>query len=197
MELYEKIQKLRKERGLTQEQFAEQLFVSRTAVSKWETGRGTPSLESLQLIAKLCEVSLDELLRTEELIFVAQNESKEKINRFAVRIDGIFNVAALLVLFMPLYKTEINDMYHSVPLLQFSGWLSVVYWIFPILMVLCGVLQMILIYSERIKLISFVTLLGLVVNAGAIFVLILSNQPYPAVMYFTFLLIKGAVMLIK
>ncbi len=40
MELSEKIQKLRKERGLTQEQFAEQLFVSRTAVSKWETGRG-------------------------------------------------------------------------------------------------------------------------------------------------------------
>lgn len=38
MELSEKIQKLRKERGLTQEQFAEQLFVSRTAVSKWETG---------------------------------------------------------------------------------------------------------------------------------------------------------------
>ena len=38
MELSEKIQKLRKERGLTQEQFAEQLLVSRTAVSKWETG---------------------------------------------------------------------------------------------------------------------------------------------------------------
>ena len=57
MELSEKIQKLRKERGLTQEQFAEQLFVSRTAVSKWETDRGTPSIESLQMIAKLCGVT--------------------------------------------------------------------------------------------------------------------------------------------
>lgn len=38
MDLSAKIQKLRKELGLTQEQFEEQLFVSRTAVSKWETG---------------------------------------------------------------------------------------------------------------------------------------------------------------
>ena len=53
MELSEKIQKLRKEHNMTQEQFAEKLFVSRTAVSKWETGRGMPSMESLQMIAKL------------------------------------------------------------------------------------------------------------------------------------------------
>ena len=38
MELSEKIQKLRKEHNMTHEQFAEKLFVSRTAVSKWETG---------------------------------------------------------------------------------------------------------------------------------------------------------------
>ena len=53
MELSEKIQKLRKEHNLTQEQLAEQLFVSRTAVSKWETGRGMPSMESLQMIWKI------------------------------------------------------------------------------------------------------------------------------------------------
>ena len=45
MELSEKIQKLRKEHNMTQEQFAEKLFVSRTAVSKWETGRGMPSMK--------------------------------------------------------------------------------------------------------------------------------------------------------
>ena len=68
MELSEKIQKLRKERGLTQEQFAEQLFVSRTAVSKWETGRGTPSMESLQLIAKFFGITLDELFITPKML---------------------------------------------------------------------------------------------------------------------------------
>ena len=75
IELSEKIQTLRKKRGLTQEQLAEQLFVSRTAVSKWETGRGTPNIESLQMIAKLCGITLDELLQVEDVIDIARNEN--------------------------------------------------------------------------------------------------------------------------
>lgn len=47
MDLSEKLQKLRKENNLTQEDLAKKLFVSRTAISKWETGRGMPSIESL------------------------------------------------------------------------------------------------------------------------------------------------------
>ena len=52
MEFSEKLQELRKNRGLTQEELAEALFVSRTAVSKWESGRGYPSIESLKEISK-------------------------------------------------------------------------------------------------------------------------------------------------
>ena len=81
MELSEKIQKLRKEQGMTQEQFAERLFVSRTAVSKWETGRGMPNMESLQMIARVCGITLDELLRAEEVITIAEQENQENLNR--------------------------------------------------------------------------------------------------------------------
>ena len=192
MELSEKIQKLRKERGLTQEQFAEQLFVSRTAVSKWETGRGTPSMESLQLIAKLCGVTLDELLHAEEIIAVAEN-----INRFAFCIDGIFDIAAVVGLFLPLYKTEMNGLFYSVPLCQFTGWLAALYWLFPIAMAFCGIIQILISKTELEKFKRIINLIGLFLNIGAVFVLVLSNQPYPAVMFFTLLLIRGAVMLLK
>ena len=53
MELSEKLQELRKEKGLTQEELAEALFVSRTAISKWESGRGVPNIESLKAMVYL------------------------------------------------------------------------------------------------------------------------------------------------
>ena len=51
MEFHEKLQQLRKNKGLTQEELAEILYVSRTAVSKWESGRGYPNIDSLKDIS--------------------------------------------------------------------------------------------------------------------------------------------------
>ena len=48
MEFNEKLQELRKGKGLTQEELAQEIFVSRTAVSKWESGRGYPNIDSLK-----------------------------------------------------------------------------------------------------------------------------------------------------
>ena len=62
MEFPEKLKTLRAERGLTQEQLAARLYVTRTAVSKWETGGGSPNLDSLQALARLFDVSVDDLL---------------------------------------------------------------------------------------------------------------------------------------
>ena len=58
MEFHEKLQELRKSRGLTQEELAEDLYVSRTAVSKWESGRGYPSIDSLKEISKYFSVKI-------------------------------------------------------------------------------------------------------------------------------------------
>ena len=62
MEFNEKLQQLRKRRDLTQEELADQLYVSRTAVSKWESGRGYPNIDSLKAISKYFSVTIDELL---------------------------------------------------------------------------------------------------------------------------------------
>ncbi len=62
MTLGERIKALRKNAGLSQEQLAEKLCVSRQAVTKWETGSGIPDINNLQCIAKLFDVSVDSLL---------------------------------------------------------------------------------------------------------------------------------------
>lgn len=57
--------RLRDKNGLSQEQLAEMLGVSRTAVAKWEAGHGMPKLKNIVILAKLFEISLDELLLEE------------------------------------------------------------------------------------------------------------------------------------
>jgi transcriptional regulator with XRE-family HTH domain len=67
MSISVKIQQLRKSKGLSQEQLAEKLEVSRQAVSKWESGTSTPDIEKLSLISELFEVSTDYLIKDEEI----------------------------------------------------------------------------------------------------------------------------------
>ncbi len=70
MDFSKKIQELRKQRGLTQEKLAEVLFVSRTAISKWESGSGYPSVDSLKVIAKFFNVTVDALISDDELLII-------------------------------------------------------------------------------------------------------------------------------
>ena len=83
MEFCEKLQELRKKRGLTQEELAEQLYVSRTAISKWESGRGYPSIDSLKAIAKYFSVSVDDLLSGDTVLAIAEEDRtrSEKCSR--------------------------------------------------------------------------------------------------------------------
>ena len=65
MSLSENLQRLRKEKGLSQEDVAQKLFVSRQSVSKWENGNAEPGVENLKALAGLYGVTLDELMENE------------------------------------------------------------------------------------------------------------------------------------
>ncbi|HHT15395.1 MAG TPA: helix-turn-helix domain-containing protein [Clostridiales bacterium] len=62
MLLGEKIKKARKECGLSQEQLAEKMSLSRSAIAKWEAGNGLPDVDNLKALARLLNVSVDYLL---------------------------------------------------------------------------------------------------------------------------------------
>lgn len=62
MTIGERIKELRKKEGLSQEQFAEKLTVSRAAVAKWENDNGVPDIENLKHLSELFDISLDVLL---------------------------------------------------------------------------------------------------------------------------------------
>ncbi len=66
MPLSEKLYVLRKERGLSQEQLAEKLSVSRQAILKWESGQSVPESDKLLAISSYFDVSLDYLLKETE-----------------------------------------------------------------------------------------------------------------------------------
>lgn len=67
MNLGEKIYKLRKEKGLSQEALAEQIGTTRQAVSKWENDQGFPETEKLLQLSNIFEVSTDFLLKNSKL----------------------------------------------------------------------------------------------------------------------------------
>ena len=81
IEIANRLAKLRKEKGYSQEELAEKLGLSRQAVSKWERAESSPDTDNLICLAKLYNISLDELLRTDEDVESIKESVKEKENK--------------------------------------------------------------------------------------------------------------------
>ena len=82
----EKLKEARKKAGLSQEQFAEKMSVSRSAVAKWEAGNGMPDINNLKVLAQLLDVSLDYLLDEDEKF--SFNETRDAIDLDSFEVSG-------------------------------------------------------------------------------------------------------------
>ena len=114
--LSEKLYKLRKNSGLSQEQLAEQLNVSRQAISKWESGTAVPESEKLITISNYFGVSVDYLLKDDEedKAKVTDSTIEEKPKMIAgiiICIAGILSMViwGLLSIFSPEASDQISD----------------------------------------------------------------------------------------
>ena len=135
MEFSEKLQNLRKQKNLTQEQLAEKLYVSRTAVSKWESGRGYPGIDSLMEIARFFSVTVDELIGPEEILTAAENEKKEYTGKTTLLVTGILDFLASVLLFVPVFGNGGGSV-GSVSLFRLTGLSPWIRWAFLLLLLI-------------------------------------------------------------
>ena len=199
MELSEKLQELRKQKGLTQEELAEILFVSRTAVSKWESGRGIPNIESLKAISKYFSVSIDELLSGDEILKIADADSKQKENHIRDLVFGLVDCSMIMFLFLPFFGERESDIIKAVSILSLSEtetYIKTIYFIIIFCMVIIGVLILAFQNFENNFWLNNKYKLSIAASAFAAITFTMSLQPYAAFFVFVFLAIK-ALMLIK
>lgn len=102
----DRIKDLRETHQLTQEEFAAQIMVSRTAVSKWERGLGYPSLDSLKIISDLFEVTIDELISDRDISNKKAIDLKRK-REYILSIVSILLILSLFVGWSFFKKTEV------------------------------------------------------------------------------------------
>ena len=199
MEFNEKLQELRKQKGLTQEELAELLYVSRTAISKWESGRGFPNIESLRAISKYFSVSLDELLSGEEILAIAEKDHKEKERTIRDLVFGLLDCGMALLLFLPFYGQKADGIIQEVSLLALNEiqlYLKIAYLTFAGTMIVLGIMTLALQNFRQRLWTKCKNILSLALSTVGVCLFIVSKQPYAAVFVFAFLIIK-TLMLMK
>lgn len=198
MEFNEKLQVLRKQSNLTQEQLASQLYVSRTAISKWESGKGYPSIESLKSISKLFSVSIDELLSNEELISLAENENLKNLSNTFGLVSGILDLIVASFIVLPLFSQKEGEYYLSVSLINYrdtSSWIIALSYTFIVLIAVVGMIELLVQLKDNEKIWQQINVLSLSLNSLAILFFIASRQLYIASFLFLFIMVKVILLL--
>ena len=193
MEFNEKLQQLRTQKNLTQEQLAEQLYVSRTAISKWESGKGYPNIESLKCISRFFSVTIDELLLGEELIILAQTESHSNLKKIYSSIYGALDMIAVAFIFLSFYGKPVDGYIYSVNLLSFTDTTSInlaIYWIVFGTLIGLGIAKLLCVHLEKESWSNIVTKCSLVLSMLSICFFAVAREPYITTLMFLLFVAK-------
>jgi transcriptional regulator with XRE-family HTH domain len=171
--------------------------VSRTAVSKWESGRGCPSIDSLKEISKYFGVSIDDLLSGEKLISLAEQENQANLRKLCHTLHGMLDVLSLLLILLPIYPKTGEAFVYSVNLFQYSEaakLIRVIYWILFLGLMLTGTLKLLTSYLQIGKNQKILTLCSMALSIAAVFVLALTRGTYAVSLVFLLLILKGSLL---
>ena len=198
MDFGEKLKALRTERGLTQEQLAARLYVSRTAVSKWETGGGSPNLDSLQAVARLFDVSVGDLLSADDLIVLARDERRSTARSSGMLSFGLLDVLAVVFAFIPLYGVDDGSFVRMANLADYGasvdfGASFAVMAAAVVSLMFVGAVEILLAAAGSRRAARIVALVGFAVQALAVVLFASTMQPYATTLMFALLLAKVVV----
>ena len=193
MEFCKKLQELRIKKGLTQEELAKRIFVSRTAISKWESGRGYPSIESLRLLASFFSITIDQLLSSDEAITLAEDVQKKKEGYYKSLIFGLTDISALIMIFLPILRESANGIINTASLLNATSiqlYLKSLYIVMVGLISVMGILTLALQNLENSVWIKAKYTISLLLNTILVMLFMISMQPYASLLAFVLLTIK-------
>ena len=193
MEFNEKLQELRKARSLTQEELAEALYVSRTAISKWESGRGYPSIDSLKEISRFFFLSIDDLICPDEMITVAENDKREFVSKYVSLICCVLDALLAILVFIPAFGNG-TDSSGAVSLFGLTGinpWVKTLFIVIISIAILNGISGVIIVAFSKPVWNRHRLVTGVVLSILAVLVFIATRQPYAGIVCFAFLVIKG------
>ena len=197
MEFGEKLQELRKSKGLTQEELAESLFVSRTAISKWESNRGYPNIESLKEISSFFSVTIDELLSGEKILSIADKENKSNIRNMCNLLLAVVDMLSVVLIILPLYPKPVDGYVYSVSLLEYTDISSVIksiYWVVFLAFIVLGVVKVVLTKRDALKGQNIVTGISVGLSIFVVLFLGMAREPYAVVVAFMLLVLKGVLL---
>ena len=198
MEFHEKLQELRKNRGITQEELSEALYVSRTAISKWESGRGYPSIDSLKELSNYFSVTIDELLSSEKLLLIAEKENKSNLRRMCDFLFGILDICSFILIVLPLYPNMVNGFVYSVNLFAYTQTTflnHLLYWIMFIFLVVIGIVKLLLTKFGIERCNHIVTGVSIVISILSVLFLAMTRETYALIVVFLLFVIKGMLVL--
>ena len=184
---------MRNRKGLTQEELAQVLYVSRTAISKWESGRGYPNIDSLKAIAAYFSVTVDDLLSCDEVLTIAEDEQKRQKGQTFDLIFGLLDVSAALFLILPCFGQQTDGVVQAVSLCHLTAvaeYVRAAYWAMVFVLMALGVLLLSLSSCRHNLWLRWKDPLSLILSAAGVLLLILTSQPYAAALLFVFLAIQ-------
>ena len=173
--------------------------MSRTAISKWESGKGYPNIDSLKAISKYFCVSLDDLLSTDEIITIAEEDGKQKERHLRNLVFGLLDCSIAMFLFLPFFGQRVDGVIQEVSVIMLTEeeiYIKIPYLIIVFSMTVWGILMLALQDCQVSFWLQKKDKISLGLGAVGALLFMISRQPYASAYLFLILVIQ-ALMLIK